>query len=284
MYENILVAFDDSEFSRAALRECAHWVRRHGGRITLVNAVYFDEEEFSIAPDRREKRLELGKALCLQTKQTVGSEFGVEVDSLVCEGEASEVLVDIAREKKSDLIAMGTHGRKGLKRLIMGSVTSGVLVHSPVDVIVVKKPCDECTGAYASILLPFDGSDFSKKALHRACQLAQFNGSTITILYVIPRYEEMIGFFRTDSIKKSLREEAEKIIETATEIAGKGVSIKTEIQEGQTGDEITKAASRLKSDLIVMGTYGWTGVDKAIMGSTTERVIANASCPVLAVR
>jgi nucleotide-binding universal stress UspA family protein len=284
MYENILVAFDNSEFSKAALRECAHWVRRHGGRITLVNAVYFDEEEFSIAPGQREKRLELGKAVCLQSKQTVTSELGIEVESLVCEGEASEVIVDIAKEKKSDLIAMGTHGRKGLKRLIMGSVTSGVIVHSPVDVIVVKKPCDECTAAYASILLPFDGSDFSKKALLRACELAKIDDSLITVLYVIPRYEEMIGFFRTDSIKKRLQEEAEKIIETATEIAGQGISMKTEIQEGQTGDEITKAASRLKSDLIVMGTYGWRGVDKAIMGSTTERVIANASCPVLAVR
>jgi nucleotide-binding universal stress UspA family protein len=284
MYENILVAFDNSEFSKAALRECAHWVRRHGGRITLVNAVYFDEEEFSIAPDQREKRLELGKAVCLQSKQTVTSELGIEVESLVCEGEASEVIVDIAREKKSDLIAMGTHGRKGLKRLIMGSVTSGVIVHSPVDVIVVKKPCDECAAVYPSILLPFDGSDFSKKALHRACELARIDGSQITVLYVIPRYEEMIGFFRTDSIKKRLQEEAEKIIETATGIAGQGISVKTEIQEGQTGDEITKAASRLKSDLIVMGTYGWRGVDKAIMGSTTERVIANASCPVLAVR
>jgi nucleotide-binding universal stress UspA family protein len=284
MYENVLVAFDNSEFSRAALRESAHWVRKHGGRITLVNAVYFDEEEFGIAPDQREKRLEFGKAMCLQSRQTVASEFGLEVESLVCEGEASEVIVDIAGEKKADLIAMGTHGRKGLKRLIMGSVTSGVLVHSPVDVIIVKKPCDSCTGAYPAILLPFDGSDFSKKALQRAGQLAQISGSVITVLYVIPRYEEMIGFFRTDSIKKSLRQEADKIVEGAKAIAGQGVVINTVIEEGQTGEEIIKAASRLKSDLIVMGTYGWRGVNKAIMGSTTERVIAGASCPVLAVK
>jgi nucleotide-binding universal stress UspA family protein len=285
MYENILVAFDNSEFSNAALRESANWIRRHGGRITLVNAVYFDEEEFSIAPDQREKRLDLGNAACLQSRQSLSSEFGIEVESLVCEGEASEIIVDIAAEKGADLVAMGTHGRKGLKRLIMGSVTSGVLVHSPVDVIIVKKPCDDCTGAYASILLPFDGSEFSNKALQRACQLSRVDGSEITVLYVIPRYEEMIGFFRTDSIRKSMREEAEKIIETAKGIAsGHGTSVKAEIREGKAGDEIAGAAFRLKSDLIVMGTYGWRGVNKAIMGSTTERVIANADCPVLAVR
>jgi nucleotide-binding universal stress UspA family protein len=284
MYGNILVAFDNSEFSKAALRESSRWAKRHGSRITLVNAVYFDEEEFTIAPDQREKRLEQGNAVCLRSKQALASEFGIEVESLVCEGEASEVIIDIAREKNADLIAMGTHGRKGLKRLIMGSVTSGILIHSPVDVLVVKQPCVDHTGAYASILLPFDGSEFSRNALRRACQLAQIDGSAITVLYVIPRYEEMIGFLKTDSIKKSLRDEAEKIIEVAKETAGQGTPIKTEIQEGQADDEIAKAASRLKSDLIIMGTYGWRGVNKAIMGSTTERVIANASCPVLAVR
>jgi nucleotide-binding universal stress UspA family protein len=284
MYENILVSFDDSEFSRAALRESSQWVKRHGGKITIVHAVYFDEEEFTIAPEQREKRLALGKSVCFQSRQTLASEFGIEAESLVCEGDAAEVILNIAREKNCDLIAMGTHGRKGLGRLIMGSVTSSVMVRSPMDVLVVKKPCDECTGTYKSILLPFDGSEFSKKALLRGCQLAQIEGAPVTVLYVIPRYEEMIGFFKTDSIRKSLRDEAEKIIETAKGIAGQGSTIRTEIQEGQTDDEIITAASRLKSDLIIMGTYGWRGVNKAIMGSTTERVIANASCPVLAVR
>ena len=95
----------------------------------------------------------------------------------------------------------------------------------------------------------------------------------------------MIGFYRTASIKKSLRDEAEKILESAREIAsGKGISAKTEIRQGQAADEITKAAADLGNDLIVMGTYGWRGVNKAIMGSSTERVIMNAGCPVLVVR
>jgi nucleotide-binding universal stress UspA family protein len=62
------------------------------------------------------------------------------------------------------------------------------------------------------------------------------------------------------------------------------LAIKTEIREGQAADEITKAAADFRNDLIVIGTYGWRGVNKAIMGSTTERVIMNAGCPVLAVR
>jgi nucleotide-binding universal stress UspA family protein len=285
MYKTIVVAFDDSEFSRAALAESSHWVKRHGGRLILVNAVFFDEEEFGIAPEQREKRLEIGNKVCYETREKILSEFGITVESLTCEGEAPDVIIDVAQGKKADLIAMGTHGRKGLKRLIMGSVTSGVIVKSPVDVIVIKKPCSQCTGSYSSILLPFDGSEFSKNALVKACALAQSDDAVITALYVIPRYEEMIGFYRTDSIKKSLKGEAEKILDSARAIASeKGISVKTETREGRTSDEITKAAADLGNDLIVMGTYGWRGVNKAIMGSSTERVIMNAGCPVLVVR
>lgn len=285
MYNTIVVAFDDSDFSRSALIESANWIKRHGGRIILVNAVFFDEEEFGLAPEQREKRIEIGRKVCYQTKEKILSEFGITVESLVCEGDAPDVIVDIAQGKHADLIAMGTHGRKGLKRLLMGSVTSGVIVKSPVDVIVIKKPCSACTGTYSSILLPFDGSDFSKKALVRACELSKIDGAAITVLYVIPRYEEMIGFFRTESIRENLLGEANKILGSALEIAsGQGLSIKTEIREGQAADEITKAAADLKNDLIVMGTYGWRGVNKAIMGSSTERVIMNSGCPVLAVR
>ncbi len=285
MYKTLVVAYDDSEFSKAALVESSNWIKRHGGRIILVNAVFFEEEEFGIAPEQREKRLEIGKRVCYQTREKIMTDYGIAVESLVCEGDAADVIVDIAEGKQADLIAMGTHGRKGLKRLLMGSVTSGVIVNSPVDVIVVKRPCSECTGTYSSILLPFDGSEFSRKAVARACELAKLDGATVTVLYVIPRYEEMVGFFRTDSIRRNLEDEAKKILDSAREIAsGSGVQVKTEIREGQTADEITKAAANLRNDLIVMGTYGWRGVNKAIMGSSTERVIMNAGCPVLAVR
>ena len=98
---------------------------------------------------------------------------GSRVESFVSEGEPPEVIAETAREKGVDLIAMGTHGRRGIKRFIMGSVTSGVIGHASCDVLVVKKPCTQCTGEFASILLPFDGSEFSKKALSHAYALAK---------------------------------------------------------------------------------------------------------------
>lgn len=285
MYNTILVGFDGSEYSRAALIESSNWVKRHGGRVVMVHAVYFDEEEFSIAHEQRERRFELGKKVCYQTRETISSEFGIDVESLVCEGEPPDVIADIAREKKVELISMGTYGRRGLKRLIMGSVTSKVILNAPCDVMVVKRPCSECRGEYKSILVPFDGSEFSKRALERACELSKIDSAEITALYVIPRYEEMIEFLRTESIKRAMAEEAERILAGARTVASqKGVSIATTIKEGHAGERIIEMADTLKNDLIVIGTYGWKGVSRAIMGSTTERVIMNASCPVLTVR
>jgi nucleotide-binding universal stress UspA family protein len=252
MYKTLLVGFDDSQPSQAALAEAANWVKRHGGDIILVHAVYFDAEEFGIAPTQMERRLQHGEQVCVETKKMIAREFGIEAKSVLCEGEPPEVLV---------------------------------IVNSPVDVLVVKKPCTECNGVYRSVLVPFDGSEFSKKALDKACIFSKTDGAEITVLYVIPRYEEMLGFFRTDSIKRSMSQEAQKIVDAATQAASAhGVSVKTEIQEGHSAERIIETAAGMRKDLIVMGSYGWRGVNKAIMGSTTERVLIGAPCPVLAVR
>jgi len=287
VYENIVVAYDDSEFSKAALLESSCWIKRHGGKAVLVHSLFFDEEEFVIDPGQREKRFELGKRACYQMKEKVSAELGLNgsLESLICEGEPHDVLVDIATARHADLIAIGTHGRKGLKKLFLGSVTSRVIVSSPCDVLVVKSLTKKCTGVYDSILLSYDGSDFSKKALEHSCKLSKTDGSEITAIYVIPRYEEMIEFFATSFIKDNLRHDAEKIMENARAIAkDNGVKINTEIAEGDEAEKITETANRLKADLIVRGTHRWTGFNKAIMGSVAERVFINAPCPVLVVK
>ena len=71
------------------------------------------------------------------------------------------------------------------------------------------------------------------------------------------------------------------MLKTAAE---NGFSVATTIQEGSAADRVVDNAVKLRKDLIVMGTFGWTGVNRAIMGSTTERVIMNSPCPVLVVR
>jgi nucleotide-binding universal stress UspA family protein len=285
MYDTLVVGYDDSPSSKAALIEASNLAKKHGGRVILVHAVFFDTEEFGIAPEQLEKRLKIGEKACIQSKDMVSSEFGIEVQSLLCEGDPPDVILDVAQGKQADLIVLGTHGRKGLNKLLMGSVTSRIIADAPTDVLVVKKPCIECSGEYKSILVPFDGSDFSKRALNRACRLAQNDNAEVTVLYVIPRYEEMIDFFKTASIRMSLYKEAARITASAKGLASlQGIMVKTGIAEGHAADKIIEAARKMVNGLIVMGSHGYRGMNKAIMGSTAERVILDATCPILAVR
>ncbi len=252
-----------------------------------MHAVFFDSEEFSISPSQLEERLCHGKESCERAVEEYSPEFGVDIEYLVIQGEPHEVIPAVARERGADLIAMGTYGRRGIRRMIMGSVTSGVILNSPCDVLVVKKPCEDCTGDYRRILVPYDDSELSRKAVSRIVNITNSHTgeSSATILYVIPRYEEMVGFFRSSAIEGRLREEATKIVLGGEKIAAdEGLTANTVVEEGNPADKIVETAKGLGSDLIVLGSHGWRGIDKSILGSTTERVIATASVPVLVVR
>ncbi len=287
MYTSIVVGYDESLSSKAALKEASLRVKEHGGRLCLVHAVYFDQEEFAILPSQMEQRFEFGTAVCRAAKQSLQDDFGLNgtVDSYVCQGEPPDVIIETAASRKADLITLGTYGRKGLKRLLMGSVTSQVILNAACDVLVVKKECTKCAGSYRSLLVPYDGSASSKKALVRALEVAKTDGAEVSVLYVIPRYEEMVDFFKTEAINRSLYREAEKITGEAKKLADDlNMPIKAIVQEGHAGDKIVEIADRVKNDLIVMATHGWRGVNKAILGSTAERIIAHANCPVLVVK
>jgi len=285
MYDRILVGYDGSQPSNAALVEALNWARSDKGSVSMVHAVFFDSEEFSISPSQLDERIGKGKDVCLVASKRYSSEFGVDIPCDVLQGEPHDVIPDQADKLKANLIALGTYGRKGLRRMIMGSVTAGVISHSPCDVLVVKKPCTECTGTYKSILVPFDGSDTAKRAVESAAELASRMSASLTLLYVIPRYEEMIGFIKTETIREKLYDEARRIVQDGEAIAkSKGVSANTMVEEGSPTGRILEMAGGLGSDLIVMGHRGWSGMDKAIIGSTAERVITHCNVPVLVVR
>lgn len=285
-YSNILVGLDDSKYSEAALIEAAHWAKKHGGRVSVVHTVFFDSEEFSISPRQLDERIDRGMDLCSRASRDYSSQFGIEIECIVRQGEPHEVIPEVAQEGGFDLIALGTYGRKGLKRLVMGSVTAGVILNAPCDVLVVKKPCEACNGVYSSLLVPYDGSELGKKAIERAVALRKADpGVSITLTYVIPRYEEMIGFFKTNGIREKLHEESKRIVMEGKTYAGNnGVPVVALVEEGSPSKRIVETAKERGSDLIVMGSHGWHGVDRALVGSTTERVIAHAEIPVLVTR
>jgi nucleotide-binding universal stress UspA family protein len=138
-----------------------------------------------------------------------------------------------------------------------------------------------------SILVPVDFSWPSKKALQYAVPFAEQFGAKITLLFVAePRVVPAeLGFIppafqEDDFIHKSI----ERLNELAAQAMPERVLEKTLVGSGVPFQEITESARGLKSDLIILATHGHAGWKHALLGSTAERVVRHAPCPVLVVR
>ena len=137
MYKNIVLAYDGSKFSNKALQEAISIAKSSGGSLLILSIVDITDEFESEAPGLTDKMTE--KLLKLAQKalgKAVAAKVKAKVEVHV--GDAYEMIVDIAKKKKADIIVMGSHGRTGLTRLLMGSVTSRVIGHAPCAVLVVK--------------------------------------------------------------------------------------------------------------------------------------------------
>jgi nucleotide-binding universal stress UspA family protein len=143
--------------------------------------------------------------------------------------------------------------------------------------------------SFTKILTAIDFSENSECAFEYALTLAtQFNAE-LTIIHVINEPVDLRGFYvphiSFEQLEKEIEESAVKMMETfcSTKL-GTFSNYKTSIMTGIPYDEITAAAARIDASLIVLGTHGRTGLDRILFGSTAERVVRSASCPVLTVR
>ena len=137
MYRNIVLAYDGSKFSDKALLEAIRIAKSSGGRLLILSVVDITDEFESEAPGLTDK---LTEKLLKLTQKALGKAVAAKVKAKVevHVGDAYEMIVDIAKKKKADIIVMGSHGRTGLTRLLMGSVTSRVIGHAPCSGLVVK--------------------------------------------------------------------------------------------------------------------------------------------------
>ena len=137
MYKNIVLAYDGSTFSNKALQEALRLAKCSGGSLLILSIVDITDEFESEAPGLTDK---LTEKLLKMAQKALGKAVTAKVKAKaeVHVGDAYEMIVDIAKKKKADVIVMGSHGRTGLTRLLMGSVTSRVIGHAPCSVLIVK--------------------------------------------------------------------------------------------------------------------------------------------------
>jgi nucleotide-binding universal stress UspA family protein len=289
MYDDVLIPTDGSDPAERAARYGVALADSYGAAIHAVSVV--DERDFSAgildgedliregqesADEEATRAVEFVGNLAPEAAVTTHVEIGVP---------AAAILEYVSRAG-IDAVVMGTHGRTGIERFVIGSVTERVVRLADVPVLSVRPT--EITPTWPPVdrvLFPTDGSDAAASALPYAIDLAERFGAVLEVLYVIDERTKS-SYYNiqtaledvTGGLQTAAERATDRVEEEATE---RGVTVETTIVGGLPSETICERAEDPGADIVVMATHGRTGLGHALLGSVTERVVRNSPTPVL---
>lgn len=285
--ERVLCPVDFSEFSARAY-DYAHSLARHYEAtlyvLHVVRAITIDPTFFSsemidkvYSQEAANAKAQIAKMAENQAGEVVQSQIVVQM------GLAADTILSFAKKQSTDLIVMGTHGRRGIDRLMMGSTTEAVLRKAHCPVLAVRQPIQGFVHPESpdepvqlrKILCCVDFSEHSPRALEYAFSLGLQYSAEITLLHVLED---------TKNLPEQRAQAQESLEQLVPDEARDWASVAPAVRSGKPYEEIIEQAEEAKTDLIVMGVRGRNVVDLAVFGSTTHRVIQLGPCPVLVVR
>lgn len=286
MYERILLATDGSDHTRRA----AEYVRTLSDRFDAevhVLAVA-DVGSVSVAFDTGGIEQEVIERLQRQSEAWAEEtgEFVDATETAVHSGKPREEILDYAAEHGIDLLAMGTHGRTGIRRYVIGSVTEHVLRRAEAPVLTARADEDADGGEVDRVLVPTDGSEAAEAAVDHAVAVADACGAAIRVLSVVDTraLAAQSELAPSDVLVESLEERSEHAVnEVAERCEAAGLSVETAVARGPPSRAICEDAEESGADLVVMGTRGRSGLNRVLLGSVTERTVRHAPVPVMAV-
>jgi nucleotide-binding universal stress UspA family protein len=207
-------------------------------------------------------------------------EAGVKAAGEVRIGDVYDEIKGVIEAEKPDLLVMGTHGRRGVERWFMGSTTEKMLRHSPVPLVTIAATGEKMTTAprFRRILVTTDFSDGTADALAHAFSVAQENDSHITLMHVVHDVAADVSGKYRDSLIKGVHKQLQDLIPPE---AGNWCDVDTRVETGVPYRIVLRTLEDEKIDLLVMNIHGKGMLDRALLGSTAERVVRAASCPVM---
>jgi len=263
--EKLLLATDGTQYSEGAIREAISFAKKCSSTLYAMTVIEMDVEYESIA----QKHIELEEQERIQHLASIklrAQGEGVPCETFICsDNSPDKCIVEEADKRQVDMIIMGKRGAKGLMKLMMGEVVAKVIKSAPCKVLVVPK---EAIIAYQNILVATDGSKYSEAAAADGIGIAKRCGSSLVALCAA----------RSDDELAEAKANVAKIVSMAQK---EGVPVESLTPHGRSYEAIVEVAGGRGVDLIVMGTYGKTGLDKILMGSSTEKVIGRTHCAVL---
>ena len=266
--DKLIVASDGSKCSESAISEAIQLARQYGSKLYAVCTAQVTMGQLEYAADVVSEFDKAAREACESVRSRAEAE-GVDCEMVIHEGEEPyEHIVAEAENQQADAIIVGRRGRRGIMKLLMGSVTHLVIGHAPCKVLVVPK-----NGKLTAqrLLVATDGSEFSDKAVSEAISLTKLTGGTLIACSIAHH-----------GIDENMANEYVNKIKDAASAAG--INIETTIGHGNACQEIIAAAETQNADMIVVGTHGRTGISRLLMGSIAERVIGMTDRTVMVVR
>ena len=290
MYDTILVPTDGSDHAVRAAEHGLFLARLFDAEVHLLNVVDVQAAAgiFDAGGVDRAfvERLEADGEAAIESIEAVADETDALQTALV-RGEPADAILDYAEEHGAELIAMGTHGRSGVNRYIAGSVTERVVRLAEVPVLTAR--ADDGTsfaGDYDEILVPTDGSEPAAAAIDHGLAIAEAADARVHAVNVVDVGGLAAGseYARVGDLREHLRDAGERATEEiATRARDAGLDAVTAVREGPPAKTLLSYVDDKGVDLVTMGTAGRTGINRYLLGSTTERIIRHSDAPVLAV-
>ncbi|MBF0608033.1 MAG: universal stress protein [Magnetococcales bacterium] len=268
--KSLLLAVDGSPFSEGAIKEALLFSKSCGIRLTLlyIQGLIDSYESGGLTfVERRDTRIDD----YFDKIREDAAEENVELDIIIRRtDDPYKGIIDEAVDRQSDVIIMGRRGMTGLKRMLMGSVTAKVIAYAPCKVLVVPR---EASIKGEHIMLATDGSRYSDAAQEEAISMAKR----------CPQVKTFTALSVASSDNKL--DDTRRILDGVTSTANRvGVNVETVTAVGSPYESIVETARTRNTNIIVMGTHGRTGIDRLLMGSVAERVVALSPCSVLVVK
>jgi nucleotide-binding universal stress UspA family protein len=281
---SVLIATDFSRCSTLAVNlglELAHAYRANAHVLFVLPSDDFliaGPDAYAAAKDVAQRDLEELKAKLWQNHAyTEGEDYCL----VLMEGDVAQSVLDCARQKKVDMIVVGTHGRGGLGKLLMGSVAERVFRQSPIPVLTVGPHLDGPTRGFAprNILLAADFTPSGERAAHYASALAREHSARLTMLHVLDPVD-LSDIAGRAEIMQGIEKKLTALIGRDVE----GLLLCCRIEVGKVVPTILQTQSEIDADLLVMGVRPWSGLLERLMWPHAYEIVREAACPVLTVR
>jgi nucleotide-binding universal stress UspA family protein len=300
MYKMIMVPTDGSGFDREAIRVALRIAERTDAKVLLVrvleNGAFFAmssaDDGASVSDEllhsERDTALSELYALAAECRAMSKAEITVDLHA----GPIADVLEGYARRHGADLIVISTHGRSGLARLSLGSVTDKLIRHTTIPVLVVKPSTSylnpQLTAAFKRIIVPLDGSTLAEQILPRVLSLAKLENAEITLLHVLVPHtysQKEIVDLNLPWWDKDVSLGRAYLFRIAAGIRRNGVVVTTDIVLGaNVAQAIGDFASKEKADLIAIATHGRGGLARMIRGSVADAVMHSSRLSMLVLK